>query len=304
MVAVELLFWNHANTCDLISDEYTLKDAVLPQQQPRALAAKLNSKGEEQLKSFFEQLAADRGNMELLARQMTAVSGGRLGPKDISHELRRLGLKFGSLPPWLRPRLHQLWKQHREEGPAAAAAAIAGALAGGWSDKQVQKQLQKHNIGQDEAGGAGGGSGRSSTRCPVSFEQLRQLYEAHQAAGAEDGVAGLEGIAEHLPVPATSKQVLRWLDAAGAVDWLLAKLDAAEAVWQQVAAVGPSDYCLVPSSDQDLEFFCGDWSNELLVAAGVRNDSGDYFKEASRSLVLRGQTQPGGTMAELYGLSA
>jgi len=26
MVAVELMFWNHANTCDLISDEYKLKE--------------------------------------------------------------------------------------------------------------------------------------------------------------------------------------------------------------------------------------------------------------------------------------
>jgi hypothetical protein len=56
-------------------------------------------------------------------------------------------------------------------------------------------------------------------------------------------------------------------------------LEAAEAVWQQVAAAAAlADYCLVPSSDQDLDFFCSDWSNELLMAAGVRNDSGDYFK--------------------------
>jgi hypothetical protein len=40
----------------------------------------------------------------------------------------------------------------------------------------------------------------------------------------------------------------------------------------------PADYCLVPGAGDDLDFFCSDWSNELLVAAGVRNDSGDYFK--------------------------
>jgi hypothetical protein len=34
----------------------------------------------------------------------------------------------------------------------------------------------------------------------------------------------------------------------------------------------------VPGAGDDLDFFCSDWSNELLVAAGVRNDSGDYFK--------------------------
>jgi hypothetical protein len=61
----------------------------------------------------------------------------RLAAKDISQELRRLGLKFGSLPPWMRPHLHQLWQQHREAGAAAAAAAIATALPGGWSEQQV-----------------------------------------------------------------------------------------------------------------------------------------------------------------------
>jgi hypothetical protein len=44
------------------------------------------------------------------------------------------------------------------------------------------------------------------------------------------------------------------------------------------AGAAPADYCLVPGAGDDLDFFCTDWSNELLVAAGVRNDSGDYFK--------------------------
>jgi hypothetical protein len=46
----------------------------------------------------------------------------------------------------------------------------------------------------------------------------------------------------------------------------------------RVAGAAPADYCLVPGAGDDLDFFCSDWSNELLVAAGVRNDSGDYFK--------------------------
>jgi hypothetical protein len=45
-----------------------------------------------------------------------------------------------------------------------------------------------------------------------------------------------------------------------------------------LAGAAPADYCLVPGAGDDLDFFCTDWSNELLVAAGVRNDSGDYFK--------------------------
>jgi hypothetical protein len=80
--------------------------------------------------------------------------------------------------------------------------------------------------------------------------------------------------------------VRRWLGAADAVSWLLRKLDAAESVWAAAAkaagAAGlpfvPADYCLVPDGDADVEFFCSDWSNEMLEAAGVRNDDDDYFK--------------------------
>lgn len=82
------------------------------------------------------------------------------------------------------------------------------------------------------------------------------------------------------------------MDAGGAVSWLLAKLDAAESVWAAAAAVAasvgggaaaaaafaPSDYALVPSGEGDLDFFCSEWSNELLEAAGVRNDDDDFFK--------------------------
>jgi len=50
-------------------------------------------------------------------------------------------------------------------------------------------------------------------------------------------------------------------------------------VWASLAgtAAALQDYSLVPSGD-DLDFFCTDWSNELLEAAGIRNDDGDYFK--------------------------
>jgi hypothetical protein len=70
------------------------------------------------------------------------------------------------------------------------------------------------------------------------------------------------------------------------VEWLLSKLDAAESVWaaaaQAAGAAGlpfvPADYCLVPSGDKDMEFFCSEWSNEMLEAAGVCNPDDDFFK--------------------------
>lgn len=47
-------------------------------------------------------------------------------------------------------------------------------------------------------------------------------------------------------------------------------------------AAGPlKDFCLVPSGDDDMDFFCTDYSTELLEAAGIRNDNGDYFKVKS-----------------------
>lgn len=44
------------------------------------------------------------------------------------------------------------------------------------------------------------------------------------------------------------------------------------------AAGAAADYALVPDGDGAMRFFCSDWSNEMLVAAGIRNDSNDYFK--------------------------
>jgi hypothetical protein len=61
----------------------------------------------------------------------------RLGPRQLSSEMKRLGLKFGQLPPSLLQQLHQLWQENRDGGLAAAAAVIADNLPGGWTDKQV-----------------------------------------------------------------------------------------------------------------------------------------------------------------------
>jgi hypothetical protein len=44
------------------------------------------------------------------------------------------------------------------------------------------------------------------------------------------------------------------------------------------------DYALAPSGDSDLDFFCTDWSNELLAAAGIRDDDVDYFKVGGKLL--------------------
>lgn len=74
--------------------------------------------------------------------------GGRLKQTDLRREMRRLGLKFGVLPPSLRPKLLELFCAHEEAGTArrgdrAAIAEvtrdIAEQLPGGWSDKQVRE---------------------------------------------------------------------------------------------------------------------------------------------------------------------
>lgn len=81
--------------------------------------------------------------------------------------MRRLGLKFGALPPSLQPRLLELFRGHEqaaaagrgERGAVAAVAAdVAAELPGGWSDKQV-------GFGGGGLGGWGWGWGRVGAVC-------------------------------------------------------------------------------------------------------------------------------------------
>lgn len=61
-----------------------------------------------------------------------------LDARKVARELRRLGLRFGALPPWLAPRLAALWAAHKAAGGEAAYAAVAAELPGGWDAKQVR----------------------------------------------------------------------------------------------------------------------------------------------------------------------
>lgn len=69
----------------------------------------------------------------------------------------------------------------------------------------------------------------------------------------------------------------RWLSPSEAVDWLRSKVAAAEQLW---AGSEPPyvDYALLRDSNADDAFFMTDYAQELLEAAGIRNDSDDYFK--------------------------
>ncbi|WIA44049.1 hypothetical protein OEZ86_010416 [Tetradesmus obliquus] len=521
MVCVDVLFWQLPRDCEYIRDEYHLQEGGthaaggrkgaggMP--KPRTMARLLNPAQEQRLVTFFEQLCADRANMAGLMQQM----GGRLGPRQLASEMKRLGLKFGRLPPSLMRQLHQLWQENRDSGIATAAAVIAQDLPGGWNEKQVRRLLRAEGLTGNGGGGKwrqqrpGGSSdddddadGWDSTAeggdvlLGVEKQQMERLYAQHladedylakiadklsaehpnasaadvlatlcfhdivekptkqqqqargarrggnadtrrvskallqslcarhgtepdglnltamalgltvlevqkllvkrnvsgerssssssedddadsegegaaaaaaaggkrrgrlagssraaAAAAADDDAAGWEDEdaaaaadaagADKAKTKSSSKkqrraprpltdvmedeaggvsaaaaaaaaaaagvrrvgsvpepqplQLLgylqalqqahqesqRWLDARGAVGWLLGKLEAAEAVWKAAAdltGAAPADYCLVPGAGDDLDFFCSDWSNELLVAAGVRNDSGDYFK--------------------------
>lgn len=51
----------------------------------------LNKEGQARLRQLFERHNGDRSNLEQLAKEM----GGRLSLKQLSAEIRRLGLRFG-----------------------------------------------------------------------------------------------------------------------------------------------------------------------------------------------------------------
>lgn len=71
----------------------------------------------------------------------------RLKATDVRREMRRLGLKFGTLPATLEPKLLEMFRGHEQSGAAArgdrsaindVSRDIAEELPGGWSDKQVR----------------------------------------------------------------------------------------------------------------------------------------------------------------------
>eukprot|EP00983_Pelagomonas_calceolata_P127752 1161441-Pelagomonas_calceolata.AAC.9 len=69
----------------------------------------------------------------------------------------------------------------------------------------------------------------------------------------------------------------RWMEPQTAVAWVKAKLSAAEALWAETQPPHV-DYALVMEAEEDEAFFMTDYSQELLEAAGIRNDAGDYYK--------------------------
>ena len=64
-----------------------------------------------------------------------------LQSKHVSRELKRLGLKWGALPPSLLPKLRQLYAQYQGIAGGARYEKIAEELPGGWSNKQVGTQM-------------------------------------------------------------------------------------------------------------------------------------------------------------------
>ncbi|KAI8471860.1 MAG: timeless protein-domain-containing protein [Monoraphidium minutum] len=159
------------------------------------------------------------------------------------------------------------------------------------SDAQVAAWLRAHGIGATKekrraaaaprppragAGAAplrltqgGGGGGAAAAAGPA----VGRVPEPRPAA-----LLGFLEAVERAHVPGSS-----WLGAAAAVEWVLGKLKAAEEVWDALSGTGAAlqDYALAPAGDADFNFFCTDWSNELLEAAGIRNDDGDFFKARS-----------------------
>lgn len=71
----------------------------------------------------------------------------RLTKRQVSQELRRLGLAWGRLPPGQAPVLAELWEAHQGDRKEERYHVIAAKLPGGWSAKQVGVE------GRGEGGG-------------------------------------------------------------------------------------------------------------------------------------------------------
>lgn len=173
------------------------------------------------------------------------------------------------------------------QGDPDQLARIAGEMPGVVGPAQVSKLLRKHGIV-----GGGGGRGTRGTHGPSQHGPSQR--------GAAEAFDELFGAAAHGVVPEpvpdrvlgclqavhnaakASPGALGVLSAQQAVDWILSKLDAAEQIF---AATAPPhiDYSLAPMRDLDFDFFCMDVSNQLLEAAGIRNDMNDYFKVPGNS---------------------
>ncbi|KIY91564.1 hypothetical protein MNEG_16400 [Monoraphidium neglectum] len=149
--------------------------------------ALLSGAGEEKLKRLFEGLCADKHNLE----RLTEALGASLSTKQVARELRRLGLKFGSLPAWLAPRLAELWVAARGKGGKGEdLEEVARQLPGGWSAKQVRKLLKDHGlVGGGAAGrrrrgpgaGRGGGSDGDDGGWESDLEGADPLLEAERS---------------------------------------------------------------------------------------------------------------------------
>ncbi|GBF93528.1 hypothetical protein Rsub_06248 [Raphidocelis subcapitata] len=221
-------------------------------------------------------------------------AGGSDGERGVRKRTRRPegGRGASQRAPVDEERLRELHAQFKDSDDCLER--IAERLPVPCSHKQLQRWLRRAGVAVARRGVRGGSAkkakaarGTPGARPARPGGALTPGLAARAAAAAAAPSAG----AVPEPQPAALLGFLeavqrahvpgsRWLSAGGAVEWVLSKLSAAEAVWTALSGSGAAlqDYALAPSGDADLDFFCTDWSNELLAAAGIRNDDGDYFK--------------------------
>ncbi|KAF5834440.1 hypothetical protein DUNSADRAFT_8904 [Dunaliella salina] len=183
-----------------------------------------------------------------------------------------------------RTRLTAAYQRHRLKPQYLEA--IAEDMPGMVTVQQVLRMLRKHGLVD---GGVKRASRQLQEVSPIGSdeEETGGTQRARkQRAGSEE--APLDGSRRDVPQP-DSPRVLqalkamehahegRWMDPQAAVAWVQSKLSAAEALWAETQPPHV-DYALVMEAEEDEAFFMTDYSQELLEAAGIRNDAGDYYK--------------------------
>ncbi|GAX82511.1 hypothetical protein CEUSTIGMA_g9938.t1 [Chlamydomonas eustigma] len=248
------------------------------QSQRRVGGSERNKVLIKELKALYDEHKEHPDALNQITQRLTL----QLSVKQVQKLLKKHGItdggasggKVGLKARLVAERTQLSAAMQRHAGKPDFMALIAEELPGVVTVKQAQRLLRKHGLLEGQKKGHKETKNKGAGKLTVGTYVIPE-------GGLEGPVPepNVEAVVTHLRAIQQSyvSGGQRWMSARRAAAWFLSKIDAAERLWK-LTSPPHVDYSLAMTEEEDEIFFMTEFAQDLLEAAGCRNDSNDYFK--------------------------